>query len=201
MFDIKNSTNEDYFINHLISKNLNHKLFGKPIVSNFDKNLIIFGMGCFWGVEKLFWGIEGVKMTAVGYSGGKTDLPDYQKVCTGLTGHNEVVLVNFDNNLISLSMLLKLFWECHDPTQGMRQGNDIGTQYRSGIYTFSEEDLVTANKSKALYQERLNKSRFGIITTEIKRASKFYFAEEYHQQYLIKNPNGYCALKGTGIEM
>ena len=118
MFDIKNSTNDDYFINHLISKNLNHKLFGKPMFSNFDRNLIIFGMGCFWGVEKLFWGIDGVKMTAVGYSGGKTDLPDYQKVCTGLTGHNEVVLVNFDNDLISLSMLLKLFWECHDPTQG-----------------------------------------------------------------------------------
>ena len=182
-------------------KNNENPVWEPPTNNYKNLNKAYFASGCFWCVEKLFWGIDGVKMTAVGYSGGKTELPDYQKVCTGLTGHNEVVLINFDNNQISLSELLKLFWECHDPTQGMRQGNDIGTQYRSGIYTLSEEDLVTANKSKSLYQEKLNKSRFGIITTEIKRASKFYFAEEYHQQYLIKNPNGYCALKGTGIEM
>ena len=158
-------------------------------------------MGCFWGVEKLFWGIDGVNMTAVGYSGGKADLPDYQKVCSGSTGHNEVVLINFDPNLVSLNNLLKIFWESHDPTQGMRQGNDTGTQYRSGIYAFSDQDLDLANESKIIYEERLKKAKYGQITTEIKKASKFYFAEEYHQQYLAKNPNGYCSLKGTGIKM
>ena len=200
MFDLANLSNESFFISHRIDKNLNHKIFGKPVLYNYDKNLVIFAMGCFWGVEKLFWNIDGVKMTAVGYSGGIAELPDYKKVCTGSTGHNEVVLINFDNNIITLSDLLKLFWESHDPTQGMRQGNDIGTQYRSGIYTFSDQDLLLANETKFNYQKKLNQTRFGKITTEIKMASKFYFAEEYHQQYLAKNPNGYCSLKGTGIK-
>ena len=201
MLDSNNSSNEGFFISNLINKDLKHKIFNKPILFNYNKNLIVFGMGCFWGVEKLFWGIDGVNMTAVGYSGGKTDLPDYQKVCSGSTGHNEVVLINFNPNVIALYDLFKIFWESHDPTQGMRQGNDIGTQYRSGIYTFSNQDLDLANKSKLIYEEKLKKGRFNKITTEIKMSSKFYFAEEYHQQYLAKNPNGYCALKGTGIPM
>ena len=201
MLDLNLSSKEDFFNPYLINKNLNHKIFGKPMLYNYDKDLIIFGMGCFWGVEKLFWGIEGVNMTAVGYSGGATDLPNYPKVCSGSTGHNEVVLIHFDSKIIPLAGLFKIFWESHDPTQGMRQGNDIGTQYRSGIYTFSDEDLVEAKRSKILYEKKLKQSKYGIITTEIKSASKFYFAEEYHQQYLVKNPNGYCALKGTGIKM
>lgn len=201
MLDSNISQHEGYFISHLIDKNLYHKVFDKPILFNYDKNIIVFGMGCFWGVEKLFWGIDGVNMTAVGYSGGKTNLPDYQKVCRGVTDHNEVVLINFNPDLISLSELFKIFWESHDPTQGMRQGNDIGTQYRSSIYAFSDRDLDLANKSKIIYEEKLKQSKYGKITTEIKMASKFYFAEEYHQQYLVKNPNGYCSLKGTGIKM
>ena len=148
MLDSNNSSNESFFISNLISKDLNHKIFNKPILFNYDKNLIVFGMGCFWGVEKLFWGIDGVNMTAVGYSAGKSDFPDYQKVCSGSTGHNEVVLINFDPDLVSLTDLFKIFWESHDPTQGMRQGNDIGTQYRSGIYAFSDQDLDLANESK-----------------------------------------------------
>ena len=158
-------------------------------------------MGCFWGVEKLFWSTNGVVMTAVGYSGGTKELPDYKTVCTGLTGHNEVVLLEFDPNIISINELLKMFWESHDPTQGMRQGNDIGTQYRSGIYTFKDQDLILAQRTKLNYENKLLNSRYGKITTEIKKASKFYFAEEYHQQYLAKNPNGYCALQGTGVKM
>ena len=200
MLDLK-KPKENFFIPHLINQNLNHEIFEKPILFNYNKNSIIFGMGCFWGVEKLFWLIDGVIMTAVGYSGGSTDFPNYQKVCSGSTGHNEVVLVNYNPKIILLSDLLKLFWESHDPTQGMRQGNDIGTQYRSGIYTFSYDDLQIAIKSKINYEEKLKNSGFGPITTEIKSATKFYFAEEYHQQYLAKNPNGYCALRGTGIKM
>ena len=201
MLDLNNSSNEGFFIKHLINKDLSHKIFNKPMLFNYDKNTIMFGMGCFWGVEKLFWGIDGVNMTAAGYSGGITDLPDYQKVCSGSTGHNEVVLINFNPKVVSLYELFKIFWESHDPTQGMRQGNDIGTQYRSGIYTFSDQDLDLANKSKLIYEKKLRKGKFSQITTEIKMSSKFYFAEEYHQQYLAKNPNGYCALKGTGIQM
>ena len=201
MLDSNNSLNEGFFISNLISKDLKHKILNNPILVNYNKKLIIFGMGCFWGVEKLFWSIEGVNMTAVGYSGGETDFPNYQKVCSGFTGHNEVVLINFDPKIVTLADLFKIFWESHDPTQGMRQGNDIGTQYRSGIYVFSDQDLDLANKSKVIYEERLKKAKYGKITTEIKKASKFYFAEEYHQQYLAKNPNGYCSLKGTGIKM
>ena len=201
MLDLEYNSKDNFFIKHLIHKNLNHKIFGKPMLFNSDANIIIFGMGCFWGVEKLFWSTNGVVMTAVGYSGGTKELPDYKTVCTGLTGHNEVVLLEFDPNIISINELLKLFWESHDPTQGMRQGNDIGTQYRSGIYTFKDQDLILAQRTKLNYENRLLNSRYGKITTEIKKASKFYFAEEYHQQYLAKNPNGYCALQGTGVKM
>ena len=201
MLDLDYNSKDNFFIKHLIQKNLNHKIFGKPMLFKSNSNLIIFGMGCFWGVEKLFWGTNGVVMTAVGYSGGTKELPDYKMVCTGLTGHNEVVLLEFDPNIISINKLLKLFWESHDPTQGMRQGNDIGTQYRSGIYTFKDQDLILAQRTKLNYENKLLNSRYGKITTEIKKASKFYFAEEYHQQYLAKNPNGYCALQGTGIKM
>ena len=201
MLDLEYNSKDNFFIKHLIHKNLNHKIFGKPMLFNSDANIIIFGMGCFWGVEKLFWSTNGVVMTAVGYSGGTKELPDYKTVCTGLTGHNEVVLLEFDPNIISINELLKMFWESHDPTQGMRQGNDIGTQYRSGIYTFKDQDLILAQRTKLNYENRLLNSRYGKITTEIKKASKFYFAEEYHQQYLAKNPNGYCALQGTGVKM
>ena len=201
MLDLEYNSKDNFFIKHLIHKNLNHKIFGKPMLFNTDANIIIFGMGCFWGVEKLFWSTNGVVMTAVGYSGGTKELPDYKTVCTGLTGHNEVVLLEFDPNIISINELLKLFWESHDPTQGMRQGNDIGTQYRSGIYTFKDQDLILAQRTKLNYENKLLNSRYGKITTEIKKASKFYFAEEYHQQYLAKNPNGYCALQGTGVKM
>ena len=201
MLDLEYNSKDNFFIKHLIHKNLNHKIFGKPMLFNSDANIIIFGMGCFWGVEKLFWSTNGVVMTAVGYSGGTKELPDYKTVCTGLTGHNEVVLLEFDPNIISINELLKMFWESHDPTQGMRQGNDIGTQYRSGIYTFKDQDLILAQRTKLNYENKLLNSRYGKITTEIKKASKFYFAEEYHQQYLAKNPNGYCALQGTGVKM
>ncbi len=201
MLDLEYNSKDNFFIKHLIHKNLNHKIFGKPMLFNSDANIIIFGMGCFWGVEKLFWSTNGVVMTAVGYSGGTKELPDYKTVCTGLTGHNEVVLLEFDPNIISINELLKLFWESHDPTQGMRQGNDIGTQYRSGIYTFKDQDLILAQRTKLNYENKLLNSRYGKITTEIKKASKFYFAEEYHQQYLAKNPTGYCALQGTGVKM
>jgi len=182
--------------------NLLHHFFKQPLEKKFDSNVysIILGMGCFWGVEKIFWNSYGVEMTAVGYSGGTKKNPTYQEVCSGLTGHNEVVLVNYDNNKTSLENILKLFWEGHDPTQGMRQGNDIGTQYRSGIYTYSDSDLETALISKNKYQLSLEKNNFGKITTEILRAETFYYAEDYHQQYLSKNPNGYCGIGGTGVK-
>ena len=179
-----------------------HHFFQKPLRTKFDKNIssIILGMGCFWGVEKIFWNTLGVEMTAVGYSGGSTLNPTYSQVCSGNTGHNEVVLVHYDKNIISLETILRLFWEGHDPTQGMRQGNDIGTQYRSGIYTFSDEDLELAFITKRKYQLSLEKRNYGKITTEILRAKTFYYAEHYHQQYLSKNPKGYCGLGGTGVK-
>lgn len=161
---------------------------------------VIFGMGCFWGVERLFWQQEGVLGTAVGYSGGHTANPTYEEVCRGNTEHAEVVLVVYDPEVISFDELLKIFWENHDPTQGMRQGNDIGSQYRSVIYCTSEEQLEKALASKQAYQQQLNSKGFRTICTEIKEAPEFYFAEEYHQRYLQKNPNGYCGLKGTGVE-
>lgn len=160
---------------------------------------VLLGMGCFWGAERLMWQVDGVYVTACGYTGGFTPNPTYEETCTGLTGHNEVVLVDYDPAVISLEKILSIFWEAHDPTQGMRQGNDIGTTYRSGIYVYSSEDQEIAEKSRDLYQQALSEKELGEITTEILPASEFYYAEEYHQQYLAKNPNGYCGLKGTGV--
>ncbi len=161
---------------------------------------IMFGMGCFWGAERKFWQLgAGIHVTAVGYAAGYTPNPTYEEVCSGLTGHNEVVLVVFDPHLVSVESLLKVFWENHDPTQGMRQGNDVGTQYRSGIYTSTQAHKSAALASRDLYQKALSAKGFGAITTEIADAPVFYYAEDYHQQYLAKNPDGYCGLGGTGI--
>ena len=159
----------------------------------------LFGMGCFWGAERKFWQLPGVYSTAVGYAAGYTPNPTYREVCTGMTGHNEVVLVVFDPKKVSFETLLKTFWENHDPTQGMRQGNDVGTQYRSGIYYFDDEQREAAERSRAAFQDQLGKAGFGRITTEIMPAAEFYYAEDYHQQYLAKNPAGYCGLGGTGV--
>ena len=185
----------------LIDSHLKHYVFGKPLAvqESLHSKVIMFGMGCFWGVEKLFWNIDGVLMTAVGYSAGSSEFPDYKSVCSQTTGHSEVVLVHYRPGTISFGELLTTFWESHDPTQGMRQGNDIGSQYRSGIYAFSENDLSMALETKEQYSGKLKSARFGSITTEILPATKFYYAEEYHQQYLAKNPRGYCALQGTGV--
>src|ERR1700758_1680994 len=160
----------------------------------------VFGLGCFWGAERKFWELgDGVHVTAVGYAGGHTKNPTYEEVCSGRTGHTEVVLVVFDPAKISYDRLLKTFWENHDPTQGMRQGNDVGTQYRSAIYTFNDAQRKAADASKAAYQKALSARKLGTITTEILPAGEFYFAEDYHQQYLAKNPAGYCGLGGTGV--
>lgn len=159
----------------------------------------MFGMGCFWGVERVFWQLSGVYTTAVGYAAGLTPNPTYKEVCSGQTGHNEVVRVIFDPVVLPYSVLLSTFWENHNPTQGMRQGNDYGTQYRSGIYTYDDEQWAAAQASKAHYQQRLLEAGFGEITTEILAAPTFYYAEDYHQQYLDKNPGGYCGLGGTGV--
>ena len=161
--------------------------------------IAMLGMGCFWGAEKQFWEKKGVFVTAVGYSGGFTSHPTYQDVCSGDTGHCEVVRVVFDPELVCYQEILTMFWEGHDPTQGMRQGNDIGTQYRSGIYTYDDVQMEQAITSLASYQEALSNAGYAKITTEILKAQEFYFAEEYHQQYLSKNPNGYCGLGGTGV--
>ena len=180
-----------------------HFVKGTPLRGPFQDNLrqAIFGMGCFWGVEKRFWELEGVFSTSAGYAGGFTKNPSYKEVCTGFTGHNEVVLVVYDPKVISYESLLQTFWEDHDPTQGMRQGNDIGTQYRSGIYFKSEEEKQIILETKKRYQDQLSNHGFGEITTEIKEAGEFYYAEHYHQQYLAKNPDGYCALAGTGVKI
>ena len=159
----------------------------------------VFGMGCFWGAEKKFWNVPGVYSTAVGYAGGPTPNPTYREVCTGMTGHNEVVLVVFDPNVTSYDAMLKVFWENHDPTQGMRQGNDVGTQYRSGIYYADDAQKRAAEASRETFQKQLAASGFGAITTEIVPVPEFYYAEDYHQQYLAKNPDGYCGLGGTGV--
>jgi peptide-methionine (S)-S-oxide reductase len=159
----------------------------------------VFGMGCFWGAERLFWQKKGVYSTAVGYAGGETKNPTYEEVCSGFTNHSEVVLVVFDPKVISYEELLKVFWEGHDPTQGMRQGNDQGTQYRSVIYAYGDEQLRAAQKSKEVFEKALKSKGFGPITTEIRSAPQFYYAEDYHQQYLGKNPGGYCGLGGTGV--
>jgi peptide-methionine (S)-S-oxide reductase len=178
-----------------------HFVLGTPLEPPFpaDTERAIFGMGCFWGAERGFWESQGVFTTAVGYSGGHTPNPSYEEVCTGRTGHNEVVLVVHRPAEISYDELLRLFWEGHDPTQGMRQGNDVGTQYRSGIYTTSEAQRDAAIESRERYQERLSTAGYGEITTEIVPAGEFFYAEDYHQQYLAKNPNGYCGLGGTGV--
>jgi peptide-methionine (S)-S-oxide reductase len=159
----------------------------------------LFAMGCFWGAERKFWQRPGVYSTAVGYAAGLTPNPTYREVCSGMTGHAEVVLVVFDPEVVSYEELLKTFWENHDPTQGMRQGNDVGTQYRSGIYYFDDAQQTAAERSRDLFQAELARSRYGRITTEIQPAPEFYYAEDYHQQYLAKNPNGYCGLGGTGV--
>jgi peptide-methionine (S)-S-oxide reductase len=159
----------------------------------------VFGMGCFWGAEKKFWPLRGVYSTAVGYAGGPTPNPTYREVCTGMTGHNEVVLVVFDPKIVSYDDLLKVFWESHDPTQGMRQGNDVGTQYRSGIYYENADQQRAAERSRDAFQQQLAAAGYGAITTEIVPAPEFFYAEDYHQQYLAKNPDGYCGLGGTGV--
>lgn len=181
----------------------NHYVNGNPIKPPLPDNVdtIMFGLGCFWGAERKFWQTPGVYSTAVGYAGGYTPNATYEEVCTGLTGHNEVVLVMFERNKISVPALLQVFWESHNPTQGMRQGNDKGTQYRSGIYTFDEQQLELANASKQAYAQKLKQAGYGQITTEIMPAPTFYYAEDYHQQYLAKNPNGYCGIGGLGVSL
>jgi peptide-methionine (S)-S-oxide reductase len=178
-----------------------HFVNGAPLVPPFPAGLRLatFGMGCFWGAEKKFWEQDGVFSTAVGYAGGATPNPSYREVCSGMTGHTEVVQVVYDPRVISYDQLLKIFWENHDPTQGMRQGNDQGTQYRSAIYTHDADQLAAAEASRAAYAPMLAKDGFGPITTEIAPAPEFYFAEDDHQQYLAKNPDGYCGLGGTGV--
>lgn len=180
-----------------------HAVLGTPIKPPFPDHLqqIIVGMGCFWGAERLFWQLDGVHTTAVGYSAGLTPNPTYEEVCSGLTGHNEVVLVVFDPQVLTLDELLRVFWESHDPTQGMRQGNDLGTQYRSGIYVSDMAQRAQVEASRARFAEALQAAGRGPITTEIIPAAEFYYAEDYHQQYLHKNPGGYCGLAGTGVCM
>ena len=178
-----------------------HSVNGRRIKPPFpdETERVLFAMGCFWGAERLFWELDGVYSTAVGYSGGASANPTYEEVCSGLTGHAEAGLVVFHPEQVEYDRLLKLFWESHDPTQGMRQGADVGTQYRSGIYTFDEGHLETALESRRRYQPLLNNAGYGNITTEISLAGEFFYAENYHQQYLAKNPNGYCGLGGTGV--
>ena len=178
-----------------------HFVLGTPLAPPFPDGmqLALFGMGCFWGAERKFWEKEGVYSTAVGYAAGHTQNPTYREVCSGATGHAEVVRVVFDPRIVSYEALLKIFWESHDPTQGMRQGNDVGTQYRSGIYWYDAAQHRAAERSRAAYHERLTAAGHGRITTEILDAPEFYYAEDYHQQYLAKNPGGYCGLGGTGV--
>jgi peptide-methionine (S)-S-oxide reductase len=178
-----------------------HFINGHALKGPYPEGLrtTVFGMGCFWGVERLFWNIPGVWVTAVGYAAGLTPNPTYEEVCSGMTGQNEVVLVVYDPKIVTYDTLLKTFWEGHDPTQGMRQGNDVGTQYRSGIYVADDEQRRAAEASKAAFAGALKARGFGPITTEIQEAGPFYFAEDYHQQYLAKNPGGYCGLGGTGV--
>ncbi len=180
---------------------MKHILFNKNI--NFDSyndyELAMFGMGCFWGAEKKFWELPGVQLTAVGYAGGNTNNPSYQDVCSGITGHNEVVKVVFNQNVISYNEILRVFWENHNPTERNRQGNDIGTQYRSGAYFYCDKQKQTILNSMKSYEEQLLRKGFGKITTEVLKAPSFFLAEDYHQQYLAKNPGGYCGLGGTGV--
>ena len=178
-----------------------HDVLGNPLTPPFPDGhqQLVLGLGCFWGAERLFWETPGVWTTAVGYAGGATPNPTYEEVCSGRTGHTEAVLVDFDPAVVTLEQILKVFWEGHDPTQGMRQGNDVGTQYRSAIYFHDDAQRAAAEASRDAYQERLRASGHGEITTEIAPAGDFFYAEPYHQQYLAKNPNGYCGLGGTGV--
>ena len=178
-----------------------HAVNGHPVVPPFPDGFerVVFGMGCFWGAERKYWEAPGVHVTAVGYAGGHTPNPTYREVCSGMTGHTEVVLVVFDPGITSLDVMLRLFWEHHDPTQGMRQGNDVGTQYRSAVFTYSADQKRAVDSTRAAFQDQLTAAGFGRITTEIADAPPFYYAEDYHQQYLAKNPNGYCGMGGTGV--
>ena len=178
-----------------------HFVLDAPLVEPWPSGTetAVFALGCFWGAERVFWKIPGVYSTAVGYAGGYTPNPAYEEVCSGLTGHTEVVLIAYAPAQVTYEQLLKVFWEAHDPTQGMRQGNDVGTQYRSAIYTTSAEQLKSAQQSCGVYEEQLKAAGYGAITTEIAPAETFYYAEPYHQQYLAKNPNGYCGIGGTGV--
>ncbi|MEO1175298.1 MAG: peptide-methionine (S)-S-oxide reductase MsrA, partial [Myxococcota bacterium] len=178
-----------------------HFVNGRPLKGPFPDGMeqVQFGLGCFWGAERKFWELDGVYTTAVGYSGGFTENPSYREVCSGQTGHTESVLVVYDPKRVSFETLLQTFWESHDPTQGMRQGNDVGTQYRSALYTYTSEQAEAAEQSRRRYQEKLNAAGYGEITTEFREAPAFYYAEDYHQQYLAKNPGGYCGLGGTGV--
>ncbi len=187
--------------NEALPVNPTHFIFGNSMVGPFPSGseMIMVGMGCFWGVERKFWEAPGIITTAVGYSAGYTENATYEEVCTGRTGHNEVVLAVFDPTKTSYDAMLRVFWENHDPTQGMRQGNDVGTQYRSGIYTYTDGQAAAALASKEVFQAELTAARYGTITTEILPATTFYYAETYHQQYLAKNPNGYCGVGGTGV--
>lgn len=180
----------------------NHFVNNNPLAPPFPENMAnaMFGLGCFWGAEKKFWQLKGVFVTAVGYAAGLTPNPTYEEVCSGMTGHNEVVLVVYDPDKLNYEKLLTVFWESHDPTQGMRQGNDMGTQYRSGIYVNSDSQKQAAEKSKMAYKKLLADAGYVDITTEIIMSPEFYYAEDYHQQYLAKNPNGYCGLGGTGVQ-
>jgi peptide-methionine (S)-S-oxide reductase len=186
---------------HAMSVSNRHFVHGRPIQPPYPATmqLAMFGMGCFWGAERKFWELDGVYTTAAGYAGGYTPNATYEEVCTGLTGHNEVVRVVYDPAVIRYETLLAVFWESHDPTQGMRQGNDAGTQYRSGIYVYNEGQRKLAESSRASYQQKLAAAGYGRITTEIVEAPEFYYAEDYHQQYLARNPGGYCGLGGTGV--
>ncbi|SDY59523.1 peptide-methionine (S)-S-oxide reductase [Jannaschia faecimaris] len=178
-----------------------HHVFGTPLSNDVPERMeeTMFGMGCFWGVERMFWAMPGVHMTLVGYAGGYTPNPTYEEVCSGRTGHNEIVRVIYDPTKVTYDDLLRVFWEGHDPTQGMRQGNDVGTQYRSGIYTYSDAQMQAAKASEKVFAKRLRDAGYGAITTEIVEAPTFYMAEDYHQQYLSKNPAGYCGIGGTGV--
>lgn len=178
-----------------------HFVYGTPLMADVPDGLAeaMFGMGCFWGVERMFWKLDGVKSTMVGYAAGFTPNANYDEVCSGKTGHNEVVRVVYDPAVVSYDQLLQVFWEGHDPTQGMRQGNDVGTQYRSGIYTYSDDQKAAAEATREAFAPRLSEAGYGVITTEIIAATTFYFAEDYHQQYLAKNPSGYCGIGGTGV--
>ena len=184
-----------------ISMTEHHHIYGTPITMDVPvgQEVAMFGMGCFWGVERMFWKLAGVTSTMVGYAGGFTPNASYEEVCSGKTGHNEVVRIVYDPAVISYDTLLQVFWEGHDPTQGMQQGNDRGTQYRSGIYTYSDAQAQAAADSKIAFDPRLSEAGYGMITTEVLPAPTFYFAEGYHQQYLSKNPGGYCGIGGTGV--